>query len=108
IHDLDPVDYHNPDGEWYLGSAPVSAIFSKGGDLLIATDGSQLFFFDVVTHLLIEKYDIGGNAGEVVKKVRLSRDGDLLMIFMENDLDSANGKIYWMPMPDISGTPLSL
>ena len=67
---------------------------------------NQLFFFDVVTHLLIEKYDIGRSADEVVKKVRLSRDGDLLMIFMENDLDSPNGKIYWMSMPDISGTPL--
>ena len=108
IHDLDPVDYHNPDGEWYLGTPPVSATFSEEGDLLIATDGTQLFFFDVVTHLLIEKYDIGRSAAEAVKKIRLSRDGDLLMIFMENELDSPNGKIYWMPMPDISGTPLPL
>jgi hypothetical protein len=106
IHDLDPVDYHNPDGEWYLGASPVSATFSKEGDLLIATDGSELFFFDVVTHLLIEKYAIGKGAEETVKKVRLSRDGGLLMIFMTNELDSPNGKIYWMPMPDISGTPI--
>ena len=106
IHDLDPIDYHNPDGEWYLGSPPVSATFSKEGDMLIATDGIELFYFDVITHLLIEKYDIGQGAGEVVKKIRLSRDGDLLLIFMENDLDSPNGKIYWMPIPDISGTPI--
>jgi len=106
IHDLDPVDYHNPDGEWYLGAPPVSATFSKEGDMLIATDGSQLFFFDVITHLLIEKYDIGKSAEEVVKKLRLSRDGDLLMIFMANELDSPNGKIYWMAMPEISGTPI--
>jgi hypothetical protein len=106
IHDLDPVDYHNPDGEWYLGAPPVSATFSKEGDMLIATDGSELFFFDVITHLLIEKYDIGKSAEEVVKKVRLSRDGDLLMILMANELDSPNGKIYWMPIPNISGTPI--
>ena len=105
IHDLDPIDYYNPDGEWYLGSSPVSATFSKDGDMLIAVDGSQLFFFDVVTHLLIEKYDIGKGSDETIKKVRLSRDGELLMIFMSNELDSPNGKIYWMPMPDISGMP---
>ncbi len=72
--------------------------------MLIAADGSQLFFFDVVTHLLIEKYDIGKSANESVKKIRLSRDGDVLMVLMANDLDSPNGKIYWMPMPNISGT----
>lgn len=100
IHDLDPIDYHNPDGEWYLGAPPVSATFSKDGDMLIATDGTQLYFFDVVTHLLIEKYDIGRSDGELVNKIRLSRDGDLLMILMENELDSPNGKIYWMPVPE--------
>jgi DNA-binding beta-propeller fold protein YncE len=106
IHDLDPVDYHNPDGEWYLGSSPVSATFSEAGDMLIATDGNQLFFFDVVTHLLLEKYDLGIAAGDVVKKIRLSRDGQLLLVFLENDLDSENGKMLWMPMPDLQGTPL--
>jgi hypothetical protein len=106
IHDLDPVDYHNPDGEWYLGASPVSATFSEAGDMLIATDGNQLFFFDVVTHLLLEKYDLGIAAGDVVKKIRLSRDGQLLLVFLENDLDSENGKMLWMPMPDLQGTPL--
>ena len=106
IHDLDPMDYHNPDGEWYLGSSPVSATFSKDGDMLIATDGYELFFFDVVTHLLIRKYDIGNGPDDEVKQIRLSRDGDLLLIFMANELDSDNGRFFWMPMPDISGTPL--
>ncbi|MCB1671571.1 MAG: hypothetical protein KDI29_10640 [Pseudomonadales bacterium] len=106
IHDLDPVDYHNPDGEWYLGSSPVSATFNAAGDVLIATDGSQLFFFDVVTHLLLEKYDLGLSAGDAVRKIRLSRDGNLLLVFMQNELDSANGKMLWMPMPDIEATTL--
>jgi hypothetical protein len=106
IHDLDPVDYHNPDGEWYLGAPPVSATFSAEGDMLIATDGTNLFFFDVVTHLLLEKYAIGVAPGEVVKQVRLSRDGEFILIFMENFLDSPNGKMYWMPMPNLSGTPV--
>lgn len=106
IHDLDPVDYHNPDGEWYLGNSPVSATFSAGGDLLIATDGSQLYFFDVVTHLLLDKYQLGLAPGDVVRKLRLSRDGELLLVFMQNELDSPNGKMIWMPMPDIQGTPL--
>ena len=106
IHDLDPLDYHNPDGEWYLGASPLSATFSAEGDLLIATDGSQLFFFDVVTHLLLDTYDLGLAAGEEVRKLRLSRDGDLILVFIRNELDSPNGKMYWMPMPDIDATPI--
>jgi hypothetical protein len=60
----------------------------------------------VVTHLLLGKYDLGIAAGDVVKKIRLSRDGQLLLVFLENDLDSENGKMLWMPMPDLQGTPL--
>jgi len=105
IHDLDPMDYYNPDGEWYLGATPVSATFSSEGDLLIATDGSKLVFFDVVTHIPLQTYDLGFLEDEVVKQIRLSRDGDLLLVFIENELDAANGKMYWMQMPDISGTP---
>ncbi len=103
IHDLDPVDYHNPDGEWYLGASPVSATFGHEGNLLIATDGDHLFFFDVITHLLLEKYDLGLAPGDVVRKIRLSRDGELLLVFLQNELDSPNGKMLWMPMPDING-----
>jgi hypothetical protein len=105
IHDLDPMDYYNPDGEWYLGAPPVSATFSSEGDLLIATDGSKLFFFDVVTHIPLQTYDLGFLESEVVDRIRLSRDGEILLVFIENELDAANGKMYWMQMPDISGTP---
>jgi len=100
IHDLDPVDYHNPDGEWYLGNPPVSATFSADGEMLIATDGNQLYFFDVITHLLLDKYQLGIAPGDVVKKVRLSRDGELILVFMQNELDSPSGKMLWMSMPD--------
>lgn len=106
IHDLDPVDYKNPDGEWYLGSKPVSAVFNAAGTLLIATNGTKIFFFDVVTHLLLQEYELGLLEAEVVKKIRLSKDGKYLLILMSNTLGAASGKMYWMPMPDIQGTPL--
>ena len=105
IHDLDPLDYYNPDGEWYLGATPISATFSPEGDMLIAADDSKVTFFDVVTHLPIDTFDLGIGADEVVKKIRISRDEELLLVFIENELDASNGKMYWMPMPDISGTP---
>ncbi|MFM1895813.1 MAG: hypothetical protein RLZZ385_887 [Pseudomonadota bacterium] len=107
IHDLDPVDYKNPDGEWYLGVAPVSSTFSPDGTLLIATDGSKIYFFDVVTHLPLQVYELGGESGEVVRKIRLSRDGKYLLVFMESELSATNSKLYWMPIPSsIVGTPL--
>ena len=107
IHDLDPVDYKNPDGEWYLGVAPVSATFSPDGTLLIATDGTKIYFFDVVTHLLLKDYELGAQTGEIVSKVRLSRDGKFLLVFMKNDLGAPASKVYWMPIPaEIVGTPL--
>lgn len=106
IHDLDPVDYYNPDGEWYLGTSPISATFNNDGDLLIATDGSKLFFFDVVTHLSLAEFELGIPADEKVKKIRISRDGNILLVFIENELNDINGRMYWMPMPDISGTPV--
>jgi len=107
IHDLDPVDYKNPDGEWYMGSTPVSTVFNKDGTILISTDGSKLFFFDVVTHLLLEDFELGLLGNEVVRKIRLSKDGNYLLILMTNALGATSGKMYWMPMPALTGTPLS-
>ena len=106
IHDLDPIDYKNPDGEWYLGSTPVSSVFSPDGTLLIATDGTKIFFFDVVTHLLLDDYEMGLVEDEVVRKIRLSKDGDYLLILISNALGASSGKMYWMPLPNIVGTPL--
>lgn len=106
IHDLDPEDYKNPDGEWYLGTVPVSAVFNPDGTLLIATDGTKLYFFDVVTHLLLEEFELGLVGDETVKKIRLSKEGDFLLVFMNNGLSASSGKMYWMPMPAITGTPL--
>jgi hypothetical protein len=74
--------------------------------MLLATDGRKLFFFDVITHLLIEKYELGLLPSETVKSIRLSRDGDYLLVFIQNEFDAPSGKMYWMKMPNISGTPI--
>jgi len=106
IVDMAPDDYFNSDGEWFLGSEPVSATFNKAGTILIATDNDKLYFFDVVTHLILEDFELGLLAGESIKKIRISTDGNFLIIFLANEVHDENSKFYWMPMPAITGTPL--
>ena len=106
IVDMAPDQYFNSDGEWFLGSSPVSATFNKAGTILIATDNDKLYFFDVVTHLILEDFELGLLPGESIKKIRLSLDGQYLIVFLSNELHEESSKFYWMPMPAITGTPL--
>ena len=73
---------------------------------MLGADNQNLYLFDVVTHLLLEDYELGLLDGETVKKVRFSRDGQLIYLFVENEFHADNSKFYWMPTPNISGTPL--
>ncbi len=106
IVDMAPDDYFDSDGEWFLGSSPVSATFNNAGTILIATDNEKLYFFDVVTHLILEDFELGLLEGELIKKIRISRDGQYLIIYLENEVHDPSSKFYWMPMPAITGTPL--
>lgn len=102
IVDIDPRDYYNSDGEWLLDAAPVSAVFNPTGNNLIATDGEKLYFFDVETHLLLDSYPLGLVEGETVKKIRLSLDGEFVMLLMDAELNATTGKVYWLPLPKYS------
>ncbi len=84
----------------------MSATFNKAGTILIATDNDKLYFFDVVTHLILEDFELGLLPGESIKKIRLSLDGQYLIVFLSNELHEESCKFYWMPMPAITGTPL--
>ncbi|MDD9889027.1 MAG: hypothetical protein OXU30_01640 [Gammaproteobacteria bacterium] len=106
IVDMDPRDYYNNDGEWVFNASPVSAQFNSDGTLLIAADNERLYLFDVVTHLILEDYELGLLEGEEVRLVRQSRDEDFIYIFLQNDRFADSSKFYWMPTPDIEGTPL--
>jgi hypothetical protein len=99
IVDMDPLEYYNTDGKWILENAPVSAVFDQSGAVLIATDGIKLYFFDVSTHLLRSSYSLGLSEGETVNKVRLSRDGKLVMVLLQNEVGDAAGRIHWVPLP---------
>ena len=106
IVDMAPDDYFDSDGEWFLGSSPVSATFNNAGTILIATDNDKLYFFDVVTHLILEDFELGLLEAETIRKIRISLDGNYLLIFLNNDVHDESSKFYWMPMPAITGTPL--
>lgn len=106
ILDMNPIAYFDIDGEWFLGASPVSAVFNSTGTLLIATDNEKLYFFDVVSHLILEEFELGLIEGENIRKIRLSRDGNLLLLFLENEIHDPSSKFYWMSMPNITGTPL--
>jgi hypothetical protein len=103
IVDMAPDDYFNSDGVWFLGSEPVSATFDSTGTLLIATDNTRLYFFDASTHLILEDFELGLLEGESVRKIRPSKDGNLLYIFLQNEVNDPSSKFYWMPMPDLQG-----
>lgn len=107
IWDMDPRVYHNIDGEWVLEDSPVSAVFNQEGTILIASDNSKLYFFDVVTHLLLEDYELGLLENETVKRIRFSKDGGLIIISLNNDIHIEGSRFLYMPTPAITGTPLS-
>lgn len=102
IVDINPLDYYDIDGEWFLEGAPISATFDSTGEVLIATDNQKLYFFDTETHLLHSSYNMGLAAGESVNKIRVSRDGNFVLILMEADINATSGKIYWLPLPSFS------
>lgn len=106
IVDMASDDYFDSDGEWHLGSSPISATFNNAGTILIATDNEKLYFFDVVTHLILEDFELGLLENESIDKIRLSMDGEFLIIYLENEVHDESSKFYWMPMPAITGTPL--
>ncbi len=106
IADMDPENYFNNDGAWFFVTSPVSATFSADGTLLIGTDNDRLYIFDAVTHLILEDFALGLPAGETIRKVRISEDGELIYIFLNNENRVANSKFYWMEMPPATGTPL--
>ena len=106
IVDMAPDDYFNSDGVWFLGSEPVSATFDSTGSLLIATDNARLYFYDAATHLILEDFELGLLEGESIRKIRPSKDGGLLYIFLQNDVNDPSSKFYWMRMPDIQGSSL--
>jgi hypothetical protein len=60
----------------------------------------------VVTHLILEDFELGLLDGESINTIRISTDGNFLFIFLENEVHDDNSKFYWMPMPAITGTPL--
>ncbi len=103
IVDMNPRSYYDSDGEWFLGSSPVSATFSADGTMLVATDNDRLFFYDVATHLILEDFELGLLEGEAIRKIRISRDGDLLYLFLNNDIHAENSKFYWMNIPTFGG-----
>lgn len=106
IADMNPEAYYDNDGAWFFGTSPVSATFNADGTLLIGADNETLYIFDVRTHLILEDFELGLLEGETINKVRISEDGNLIYIFLNNENRSANSKFYWMTMPAITGTPL--
>lgn len=106
IWDMDPRSYFNIDGEWFLENSPVSAVFNQEGTILIASDNSKLYFFDVVTHLLLEDFELGLLEDEKVKRIRFSKDGKLIIISLMNTTHTTGSKFLYMYTPALTGTPL--
>lgn len=106
IWDMNPVNYFDNDGAWTLENSPISASFNLDGTILVATDNQKLYFFDVVTHLLLEDYKLGLLAEESVKRIRFSKDGKLIIISLTNDVHVPNSKFLYMNTPPLTGTPL--
>lgn len=73
---------------------------------MIAADNERVYVFDVATHLILEDFELGLLEGESVRKIRQSRDEEFIYLFLQNDRFAENSKFYWMPTPDITGTPL--
>lgn len=106
IWDMAADNYHNIDGEWYLEDSPVSAVFNNEGTILLASDNTKLYLFDVVTHLLLEDYELGLEEGETVNKIRFSKDGELIILYLNNKIHIDGSRFMYMPMPPITATPL--
>ena len=56
--------------------------------------------------MILEDYELGLLEGESVSMVRFSRDGNLIYLLIENEVYADNSKFYWMPTPNIKGSPL--
>lgn len=106
VVDMDPRAYFNNDGEWFFGSSPISATFNNDGTLFLGADNDRIYLFDVKTHLILEDFELGLLEGESVSMVRFSRDGNFIYLLIENERYADNSKFYWMPTPNIQGSPL--
>lgn len=106
VVDMNPRVYFNNDGEWFFGSSPISGAFNNDGTLFLGADNDRLYLFDVKTHLILEDFELGLLEGESVSFVRFSRDGGLIYLLIDNERYADNSKFYWMPTPNIQGSPL--
>lgn len=97
--DMSPTDYYDAAGEWILDSAPVSATFTPNGEKLLATDGEKLYRFDVDTHLRETTYEMNLPEEQSIKRIRVSRDGQFLLLLMQGESGSASGHMHWMRLP---------
>ena len=55
---------------------------------------------------MLEDFPLGLLEGETIKKVRVSGDGKLMDIFLNNDNRAGSSKFYWMHKPAATGAPL--
>ncbi|HEX9058732.1 MAG TPA: X2-like carbohydrate binding domain-containing protein, partial [Clostridia bacterium] len=76
ISDIDATNIKNTNGEWFIGTDPVSAAFSKDSKYLIASEGTSIRIFDVKTHMPLNRIaDLNSYISLNIRKVCISNGG---------------------------------
>lgn len=102
IFDVDSRNLDTSRGEWNTGAYPTSAVFSRDGQRLLATNRDDLILFNASTHAEIRRVEIDERACSAasVRRVALSRGGRLAFAFADCEADRSGGYLYWWVLPE--------
>ncbi len=97
IYDFSSQGFGTVYGAWNTGAYPTSADFDPSGKYLVATNRYSIQVFDVATHALLTQYslDFTGCDYDLVKKVRFSRGGRIIYLFVNCGFTQDSGRLYW-------------
>ena len=97
VFDYDPTNFESVAGEWRTGPYPRSAAFSPDSVNVAASDGANVFAFDVMTHVQTHAYapPLAGCANSQIERVRYSLDGSVVLGFSNCGFDDDSARLFW-------------
>lgn len=95
VFDFDPDDLNTKAGEWDTGPYPRSAAFSPEGTRVLATNGNDMFVFDIATYMQIDQDKPTLCSYGELDRVAISPGGRIFYAITKCGFDSDTGYLHW-------------